>query len=447
MASLALPFVLPKLKGEGREFNRYFNFLCALRERKRKSQHLQCLPCTLVIDPCTFCKLRCPYCSVGNRSIQRTKGVFPQELHRQMMAELGPYQFLIWYFNTGEPLLNPEFPVMIKQASAREICPIVSTNLSLVLSAEQVDELLLCGLTIVAVSLDGASAETYGRYRRGGDYDLVVSNMVRLVQRKQELGLQYPLIEWRFLVFEHNYHELDHAKMLAQSYKVDLLEMFPGVAPPDAPEGVNAVSSPHIPVPLSGPAFERALSRKDTTLRMLLADEQDHFAMHSGEGLFSQKCDFLYLGAALFPNGSIGPCCVSNDEVFDFGVFDGSLPFRKIWNNEKYQQARGGFSTGAISDVICSQCPAPAAHDYYYVSVLRAVLRNAPDWVLKILAADPQSFFYDIDYQLLPGELGLFRSSVVKITGKFPDIKKKLGTKAKSFPAQSPFINFLLDRL
>lgn len=75
--------------------------------------------------------------------------------------------------------------------------------------------LLTCGLGMIIVSLDGATAETYVQYRRRGNFNLEVDNLRRLLALKASLGLTYPLIEWRFLRFRHNQHE--EARVRAQA--------------------------------------------------------------------------------------------------------------------------------------------------------------------------------------------------------------------------------------
>ena len=404
----SLPHILPPISDPELRFHKYLNFLLGLLARRERSIEVHSRPFELTLDLSTRCQLSCPYCSVGNRTIRRPAGVLSPELNEQVLSELGKTAFIIWYFSTGEPLLNRRVAEIFTLARQYEIFTVISTNLSLRLSDVQIDGLLRSNLGAISVSLDGASPETYARYRVGGDFDLVVHNMVRLIERKRVLGLSYPLIEWRFLVFRHNQPEMKRAKVMASELGVDLLEFFPGYASPDAPEsGVQRVSpGVQISAP-SGPALSQALKRRDTLLHRKLGPGMDYGS--APPSICRQKCDWLYFGTAIFPGGSVGPCCVSNDEPDDFGRLDGTTPFSEIWNNARYLRARGMFAGRAAPDLVCSRCPNPDAQDYQFRPTLRALLRNAPNWVLLTLSRAPDRFFWEVDGILSPEEAAWLR--------------------------------------
>jgi MoaA/NifB/PqqE/SkfB family radical SAM enzyme len=100
--------------------------------------------------------------------------------------------FITWFFSAGEPLLHKDVAELIGKVKEKEVFSVISTNLSLTLSDEKIDGLLSRGLGMISVSLDGASPETYIKYRRGGQFDLVWRNLRRLIQRKQQLGVTKP---------------------------------------------------------------------------------------------------------------------------------------------------------------------------------------------------------------------------------------------------------------
>ena len=405
----SLPHILPPISDPELRFNKYLNFLLALLARRERSIAVHSRPFELTLDLSTRCQLSCPYCSVGNRTIRRPAGMLSPELNEQVLSELGETAFIIWYFSTGEPLLNRRVAEIFTLARQYEIFAVISTNLSLSLSDVQIDGLLRSNLGAISVSLDGASPETYARYRVGGDFDLVVNNMARLVERKRALGLSYPLIEWRFLVFRHNMAEVEQARSMAAELGVDLIEFFPGYASADAPgSGVQPVPPGlEIDAP-SGPALRRALRRKDTLFHRKLGSGTDYGSV-APESVCGQKCDWHYFGTAIFPGGSVGPCCVSNDEPDDFGHLDGSGSFSEIWNNARYRRARGILAGQPAPDLVCSRCPNPGAQDYQFRPSLRALLRNAPNWVLLTLSRAPDRFFWEVDGILSPEEAALLQ--------------------------------------
>ena len=108
----------------------------------------------------------------------------------------------------------------------------------------------------------------------------------------------------------------------------------------------------------------------------------------------------------VYPNGSVGPCCVSNDLKDDFTIMDEHDGFVGAWNSNAFLRAREGFVTGHQSETVCDRCPLPSAQTFQFVQTLRAVLRIAPDWALKVLDAAPHEFFYETDQGLMPEEVG-----------------------------------------
>lgn len=271
MAGQAMKFLMPPIQDKGLEFTKYFNFLISLLERKRNALNVLSRPFDLSINPTIACQLHCPQCRTGTGDFDRPITNLTTDKFSQMGVGLYDKVFIARFFGTGESLLNKNFTRLVEQISEFEIYSFFTTNLSVKMSDRQIDDLLLCGIRLIGVSLDGVTAESYSRYRVGGDFDLVVNNMRRLVKRKKELGLSTPLIQWRFLVFEHNKHEVAVARELAGEYEVDLLEFYKGAAPKNNPGGVQRVDPAFDISPIySGPAFHEAIDKKHTPFHQLL---------------------------------------------------------------------------------------------------------------------------------------------------------------------------------
>ena len=76
----------------------------------------------------------------------------------------------------GEPLLRKDLPQIVRQVKNRNSAPFIITN-GLLLTEELLESLIEAGLKGVAVSIDGASRETYSYIRRGSNFDKVVGNV------------------------------------------------------------------------------------------------------------------------------------------------------------------------------------------------------------------------------------------------------------------------------
>lgn len=407
MSDQAVAWVLPKIVHPELEYQKYFNLLMALRARRQKAKMVCSMPFEATIDLSTACQLSCPYCSTGNGTIDRPASVMKTPLHRHLIDTFGTELFLTWYFSTGEPLLNKFFNEVIAMTKGYEIFSVISTNLSVRLKDQQIDELLTGGLGMISASIDGATEETYRQYRRGGQFHLVMNNLRRLIDRKKELGFEYPLIEWRFLLFRHNQDETEEARRLANEIGVDTLEFFRGNAVIDPSEGpVLSTNKTLIGESLTGPAVDRARARRDTRLRRMFGGNTRNDSGEPPNAVRGHKCDWLYFGGMLYPSGAVGPCCVAENKADDFGKIDvASSRFVDIWNNENYRSARSLFTGQSQRDTICSRCPLPSSQDYQFRNGLRGALLNAPDWVLKLLGANLELFFYEVDHWLMKPEL------------------------------------------
>jgi hypothetical protein len=283
---------------------------------------------------------------------------------------------------------------------------VISTNLSLKFSDDSLVELLRCGLGIISVSMDGATQETYAQYRRGGSFELVANNLRRLVGLKQQLGLTFPLIEWRFLRFRHNEHEEALARTLAAEWGVDLLEFWTGAAPEEGSPSSDGVYSSI--TPLCGPALSGAalgsLAEAQTQER-LIARFIPGFTTggNADSSKFTSKCDWLYYRGMIYPDGRVGPCCVTNDDNTDFASsLNDYSGYAELFNSGKYIASRQMFSNGGQAGTICDTCPSPPAQHYQFRNKVRGILRNAPVWAIKVITSDPDKFFLPEDRILIP---------------------------------------------
>jgi hypothetical protein len=75
----------------------------------------------------------------------------------------------------------------------------------------------------MVAAIDGASAATYSRYRRGGDFGLALDNLRAIVRARKAQSSQKPWLVWQFLAFEHNVHEIPQAETLAREIGIDQL--------------------------------------------------------------------------------------------------------------------------------------------------------------------------------------------------------------------------------
>jgi len=189
----------------------------------RKNLHWG-LPYTISIEPTTSCNLQCPECPSGLRKFHRPTGKLEQKTLEEVLKQLGKYLTYITFYFQGEPLLHKDFTKFIALVKEHKIMVGTSTNAHF-LNKEKAEEIIESGLDRLIISLDGTDAETYAKYRRTGDFNLVVNNIKNMVAAKRKAKSRVPFIELQFIVFKHNEHQIDDIKKLSKELGVDKLSL------------------------------------------------------------------------------------------------------------------------------------------------------------------------------------------------------------------------------
>jgi MoaA/NifB/PqqE/SkfB family radical SAM enzyme len=216
----------------------------------------------------------------------------------------------------GEPLLNRELPHLIAWLHSRRICTSFPTNLSVPLSEERAEALVASGLDLMLVSLDGATAQTYAKYRTGGNFELVLENVVKLAKAKRRLGKRRPVLVWKMVIFPHNAHEVDEARATFRSLGFDAFETVLD--------------------------FDSAESKAiDRTHKRRLVDRR-------------RACYWAWNNSVLRWDGEVQPCCVPNSGIRLGNARDDGL--LSVWRSESYVNLRKGFSKRGYGDAMHAGC-------------------------------------------------------------------------------------------
>jgi hypothetical protein len=187
------------------------------------------LPSRLYIECTAACNISCEQaCCAPETGITRTRhaGMLEFELFTRVVDEAGPSLVRIDFFNYGETFLHKRAVEMCEYIKSRfpHIYLYTSTN-GLAFSEEQVRRLVRSGIDEVTFSIDGATPDSYVKYRRRGDFDKALRNLRHATEEKRSLGRDVPFINWRYILFTHNDSdaEMQRARQLADDIGVDRL--------------------------------------------------------------------------------------------------------------------------------------------------------------------------------------------------------------------------------
>jgi MoaA/NifB/PqqE/SkfB family radical SAM enzyme len=300
------------------------------REFRAGAVKLKSRPVKLVIEATNVCNLRCTACFTGVGENGRVRSAIDMELYRRILDEIGDTLIEIEFYNWGEPFLNKSISEMIELASRKGILTTISTNFSVPFDEARAEAVVKAGLSVLGVSLDGATQDNYEKYRRGGDLALVLRNAQMIIDAKRRLGSATPVMIWSFHDFAHNVDEVEDARAMSEAMGFDSFSAAKGLTYGDEwdDDRYRFFIPPYAPT----------------------------------------RCGFLWNYAVIHNDGGIASCCGAFYREDDFGRLSagpglpGAKSFAEVWNGEKFQAVRGLYAA-RVEDLtpscggLCDECP------------------------------------------------------------------------------------------
>ena len=290
------------------------------------------------LEASSMCQLECPKCPTG-KGLNR-KGVIGWGYLRfrdfKRLIDRNPGIKSIELSNYGEIFLNPELKDIIEYAHVKNISLTAANGVNLnTINEETIECLVKHKFRYLQISLDGATNNTYGIYRKRGNLDQVIKNVKRINYYKRKYNTKFPKLVWQFVIFGHNEHELPAARDMAKRLGMDFMPRFNWD-------------------PSYSPVRNREFVRKESGLG---AASKEEFEQKTGEiGRFDLFCWQLWFSPQINWDGKLLGCCVNRDS--DFGnVFE--LGLKKCLRSEKYIYAKKMLlgREKARDDIPCSKCP------------------------------------------------------------------------------------------
>lgn len=307
-------------------------------------------PAGLFLEPSANCNLQCTTCvTVDYRT--RNKGFMEFDNFKKVVDEVRPSYLVLGGY--GEPTLNKRYLDMIRYAKSRRISVKSVTNAT-TLNEKTADEIVLSGLDLLNISLDGATKETFEKIRVGADYDTVIRNIKLIVSAKAKYGRKKPAVNIDMTIFRDNVHEIPAMIRLCH-----------------AEFGIQPVFSLFMLYDKDDKKH-LALSNTDETRRYLLegieeADRRGYASSSSSLTInlevlkmkYTKKvtspCFLPWLGLNVTWDGRAFPCCYYYDCQVDLGnVFEEG--FEAVWNGEKFQNFRRALAQSRDRIKVCSVC-------------------------------------------------------------------------------------------
>jgi MoaA/NifB/PqqE/SkfB family radical SAM enzyme len=291
-------------------------------------------PRSAVVEATSHCQLRCPSCPTAQRDTDKalSRGYLTPSMLTRIL-DGGRKLRHLELSNWGEAFLNPKLLEILKIAKDRHVAMTISNGANLNNARDEVLEALVkYGVQDITCSIDGASQATYEKYRRGGNFDQVISNIKRINHFKEKYRSTFPLLRWQFILFGHNEHEVDKARQMAADLNMAInfkLSWDPDYAP---------VADQRLARRLAG-AADRQESSDDHGIRY-----------------HSKACTQLWRKPAINWDGKVIGCAVNY--WGNFGDIDADGGFTAAVNSDRMKYARKMLMGLAPprGDVPCSTC-------------------------------------------------------------------------------------------
>ncbi len=175
-------------------------------------------PRQIRVEASSFCQLRCPSCPTASGHIHAAigSGFLKFENFRKLL-DASPTLERVELSNYGEVFLNPHLLQILEYAHQKGVAITIGNGANLNNVREEVLEgLVKYRVRAMKCSIDGASPESYRKYRVRGDFDTVIRNIERINSHKRRYQSDLPHLRWQFIVFGHNEHEIPIAREMAQ---------------------------------------------------------------------------------------------------------------------------------------------------------------------------------------------------------------------------------------
>ena len=282
-------------------------------------------PLFVSVEPSAVCQLRCPACPVGLAFGNKCAEVYmSMDLWERVLSQIKDSAWVVQFYFQGEPLLNKDLPLMIREAHDAGLYTIVSTNAQ-AMTPELANALVAAGLDRIIISMDGLTQETYAAYRVGGSLDQCKA-AIRWLQKAKSAGLT---IELQVLRLRSNEHEWRAFRKEYKALGADRL-VFKTAQLYDYRHG-----HPLMP---TEPRYCR-------------------YEQHA-DGLWYRKplgkgCFRVWSGVVIAANGDVLPCCYDKDHAHAYGNLR-TASLRDLFSGP----AARTFRTQALlqNPEICKEC-------------------------------------------------------------------------------------------
>ena len=339
-----------------------------LKEVDEHKTILKSAPRRLVFELTNACNLNCIMC--GRNAVKFTPTFFKLDWLEKFTPIMNKVEE-VSLFGWGEPTVHPRFAEILAWLDKFPVRKYFCTNGMRL--GDLKDEIFNHHVDIIAISLDGARAETNNRIRRGGSFDKVIANLKVIVAEKKRRGIDRPYINFVFCAMTSNINELPELVRVAAEVGLEEVKAvyFTTFAKELLPQTLWGTSIDNITE-----VFQKTIEAGD---ELGIKIKLPHLPGEDSAGDKSHKDCFvgwrdMFLGS----DGYVRPCMSTPEKFFRF---DNYKTFWDMWNDEKYQTFRATVNDEENMPPHCRNCYQSSHCNWNKKeSFVQVGLDFAPEW-------------------------------------------------------------------
>jgi len=293
------------------------NLLLNDLEMRRKAVVLRSRPPFLKVEPTAQCSLHCPGCLWHKEGVTPPLTSAADLTYESFVNLIDPIKsttVMISFSFRGDPFLSRGIFDMVRYCRDNNIGTDIPTHFSYRYGDDVLEKIIDSGLDHLIVAVDGSTQDVYAQYRKGGHLDWVLDNSRRLIELKRKKRSKTPLIEAKFIRFQHNKQQFEEVRLLSESMGFD--------------------------------RFSSVLDHHDPERKAVWAEVKRKARKKKN------ACYWVYRTAVICCDGQVCPCCLDNMNMGN-ALEDGLID---VWNGDRYRAMREMFSTGKPGDSNSAKC-------------------------------------------------------------------------------------------
>ena len=293
-------------------------------------------PSAIQIDASSHCQLACPLCPTADGRTRPGLGQGHLKLADfRALLDRNPEIRHVELSNYGEMFLNPQLTEMLAYAFERGVTVSGGNGVNLNnVRAEALEAVVRYRVRTLTCSIDGATQQTYSKYRVNGNLERVLENIDRIREHRRKARSAFPVLTWQFVVFGHNEDELAAAREMAAKRGMSFLPRL---------SWDNTLS----------PVRQPELVRIETGLG---AADRDEYLQEKGSGYTRDICYQLWNQPVLNWDGRVNGCCVNYWQPFPVNAFDAGLEGAANHPDLAYARAMLSGKAEPRADIPCTRC-------------------------------------------------------------------------------------------